>query len=336
MELKSRIILCEPQILTMVIFMNVPDMIFQAYKRKRFSLLRSVKYWVLKASTFEKLYRIGILFLLISFVPFIGLLIVTLGVFSITQRDFFLYLWLFLLGAACSLTTIGFIYEAKLFLINTWSKPIGKTIITGLIALVAFISFLCARYAVNLTLGVDPSYLPYALAAITAIVTPFVWMVISIVILFVFYVFLLLYAFLISRLNALNASSILVSIQSSKYYNFMFRKKTIPHHRSTMFSLKADRAFARALACVTLLISLSFPLDGINQNSSSINKFLTQVIVITNFYPISGCKTSKNYVSGKTYAFIGDGMIITAVPNKDRGYTFEPPRKCNHENKSIK
>jgi hypothetical protein len=333
MELKSRIILCEPQILTMVIFMNVPDMIFQAYKRKRFSLLRSAKYWVLKASTFEKLYRIGILFLLISFIPLIGLLIVTLGVFSITQRDFFLYLWLFLLGAACSLTTIGFICEAKLFLVNTWSKPIGKNTIKGLAALVAFISFSCARCAINLTLGVDPTHLPYALAVITTIVTPFAWIIISVLILLVFYAFLLVYAFLISRLSALNASSILVSIQNSRYYRFLFKEKMISYERPTIFLPKADRAFARALACVTLLILLSFPLDGINQNSSSIDKFLTQVIVITNFYPISSCKTSKNYVSGKTYAFIGDGMIIEAVPNKDRGYTFEPPRKCNQEKK---
>jgi hypothetical protein len=69
------------------------------------------------------------------------------------------------------------------------------------------------------------------------------------------------------------------------------------------------------------------------KNSASIDNFFTQVIVATNFYPHSNCENPKKHESGEIYAFIGNGMIIAAVPNKDGEYTFEPPRKCNQEKK---
>jgi hypothetical protein len=210
-------------------------------------------------------------------------------------------------------------------------KTNRKKIITGLIAFVAFISFSLARYAINLTLGVDPSHFPYALVAITTIVTPFAWLIFSIGFLFLLYAFSLFYAFLINAFSTLNTGSIVVSIQNSRYYRFLFKKKVILHYRSKIFLSKAYRVFARAMACATLLLLFCFPLNEIAQNSLFIDKFFTNLIVITNFYPISGCKSSNKHVSGEAYAFIGDGMVSVAVPNKNGGYTFEPPRKCNQE-----
>jgi hypothetical protein len=331
MELKSRIILCEPEILIMMIAINAYDTLIQTYTRKKFSLSRTFKSWFIKSNTSEKLYRFGISFFLLSTVPLIGILI----------NIQCIYLFLFISGISCLLCTTGFIYEAEFFLATTWGKPIGKWILSSLIAfaaaLAAFISSLCARYAVNLILGTDPSHFTFTLTATIAILIPFAWIMISIVIFLIFYASSFLYIFFIYILSASSIPFIWFSIKNSRYYRFLFNKKIISYYQPTILSLGMDRVFARIIAFATLIISLYFsvyfPLNGIDRNSSYIYNLFTKLIVITNFYPIINCKLPRKHILGEAYAFIGNGMISIATPTKDGGYTFEPPRKCNQEKK---
>jgi hypothetical protein len=229
--------------------MNAYDILIKSYKRNIFSYLRIFKRWLNQSEPPEKFYKFGLF-------SFSFLLIPLIGFMTNIQPDFLTFLIRLFLNIPCILCAIGFMCEAKNFLINTWKKPIGKSITAILVPLVTFISFLYARYKVNLTLGVDPSHLPYALTSISAIFTLIFCIKAFEEILKVSFFFLLLYIFLIYVLNESNLTSTLCSIQNSKYYRFLSQKKIVPHHQPTKFLMKM--AVARIIAILYLIIILYY------------------------------------------------------------------------------
>jgi hypothetical protein len=302
--------------------MNAYDILIKSYRRNMFSQLRTFKRWLAQSKRPEKLYGAGLLLLLLSAFPFIGILINP-------QDDFFISLFLLFSFGSYLSCAIGFLYEVVEFLKNMWKTVIGKFTLSGLASLAAFISSIYAQHKINLILGSDPSHFQSALRSITIIFTPFAWIVILEVALLMSYVFSLLQIFAIQALHTSSAVYIFSVIQNNRYYCFLFNKKVNSQHNLKISSSRIAKVVARIIANISLILLLCVPLVIANQNSSFVDKGLANLIVITNFYSKNSCKIPKKYLPGEAYAFIGDGMIITAIPNKNGGYTFEPPRKCN-------
>lgn len=226
---------------------------------------------------------------------------------------------------------IGFTFEIKSRVATHWKSPLLKVFLAFLAGSIAVISPLASRYLINLLTRVDPSHLPFAVSTLAIILIPIAWLSLAVVALTLFYSFIIILMPILIGLG-LAIRELLLAVRNSGFYRFALRQPKVPYR--TLSFWKEMNGFlgwsGRAMGAGGLVVALMCLLNtGVSQYPDQIDRFVANVIVYTNYQPISD--ECKNYNKGESIASLGTSAnrkISVAIPNGSGGYKFET-RSCN-------
>lgn len=293
-------------------------------KRRRWlqrQLLR-LKKWISRASLAQWLYLL--VFCAIALFPVSVLLEVIQSFNTLTLMKTSMY-------GALGCFAVGFMSEIKTKVKTHWKSPLLKVFLAFLAGSITVVSPLLSRYLINSLTRVDPSHLPFAVSTLVVVLIPIAWLALAVVSLVLFYsLFIVLMPIFIGL--GLTIRELLLAVRNSGFYRFPLRQPKVPHR--TLSFWEVINGFlcwsGRAMGAGALALALTWLLTSVfSQYPDQIDRFVANVIVYTNYQPISD--ECKNYNKGESIASLGTSAnrkISVAIPDGSGGYKFQT-RSCN-------
>lgn len=209
----------------------------------------------------------------------------------------------------------GALIEIIKVVLLIWKNTVGKFVLGLLAALVANISYVLARAEVNGITGMDPSKFTTAVATLSVILTPLIWLETVLIILALLFFVGYLVSMGYHYFKPLMFGQLILVVRNSVPYRFLLDKRV---YRGKGRSAWLD--MARLSGIVFLMVFTLLPTLYMGGSVRRRKGFFKRVFVETETYSFSRC---ANHHAGERVAFLDDGKILVAKPDGASSYNFE-------------
>ncbi|NJM66135.1 MAG: hypothetical protein HC851_11010 [Acaryochloris sp. RU_4_1] len=240
-------------------------------------------------------------------------------------KDFNLsYFIILFMYSSLILFSIGFILEAikvgKLY----WNQSIIKNILRLFGIIATTLALVVSRHSINLITKIDSSHFPIAISIFTFLLTPFAWMFLVIMFLFLFYTIIsILMPFRLTVMQFKFVIEFILLIRNHRIFCFLFwmNKMNCASSRTNFLLIWPARAAGAitigyySVQLIVLIASNSFLYQ------QQIYTFISKGIVYSSYHSISS--ECKNHIRGEWIALIGDNKASIAKINNLGSFDFE-------------